>query len=185
MSCSKTLWQLERILIDTSLLFWAPSWKTGPHRLIYPPSAVSVLRSPELICQSAQPAWPRFEVSFISRPPHCTNIRGPYLPGTHVPPRPSGEPVQKHIRSVHSDQNEALSVTVWSTQVLFCNDRHGVAVRSCAWFFLHYCVRMSLNAEQFTLRMIDRVVRKSTFLIFFIFFPLFMPPLWWRHPGLD
>lgn len=142
-SPSKTLWQLEGILIDTSLLFWAPSWKTDPHQLIYPASAVSVLRSPELVCQSAQSARPRVEVSFISRPPHRTNIRGPYLPGTDVPPRPSGEPVQEHIRSVYSDENGPLGVTVWLNQVLVCNDHHRVAVHTRAWwFFLHYCVRI-------------------------------------------
>lgn len=118
-SCSKTLWQLEGMLIDTSSLLRAPSWKTDPCRLIYPPSAVSVLRSAELICQSAQPAWPRFEVSFISGSPHRTNIRGPDLPGTDVPPPPSGEPVQEHIRWVCRDWKKALGGTVWSNQVYF------------------------------------------------------------------
>lgn len=156
-SCSKTLWQDERIVIDIFLLFWAPSWKSEPHRLTHPSSAVSVLRSPELVCQSAQPAWPRIEVSVISRPPHRTNIWGSYLPGTDVPPRPSGDPVQERIRSVYIQHNETA---------LFRKDHHRVADHSRAWWFvLHFIANLKL-------RMIDRVARNSTFLVFFIFSPL-------------
>lgn len=114
-------------------------------------------RSAELVCQSAQPAGPRIEVSFISRPPYHTNIWGSYLPGANVPPRPSGDPVQKRIRSVYNQCNAALGVTAWSNQLLFFNDRHRVAVHNCAWwFFLHYCVKMFFSN-----------------LHFFIFSPLF------------
>lgn len=52
-------------------------------------------------------------------------------------------------------------------------------------FFLQYSITMVLIPERINLRMIDRVVRNSTFLAFFIFNPFYATSLWWSHVGLD
>lgn len=112
-SCSKTLRQDQGVLTEVSLIFRPVNLeKLTPGRLIYPLSADYVLRSPELLRQSAQPAGPRPEDSSVSRPPHRSHIRGPDLPGAHVPPRPPGDPVPEHIRWVQGHDKAALGLPV-------------------------------------------------------------------------